>query len=115
MSEIKNVTVVGAGTMGSQIALQTALAGRYQVTLVDAVPGQLERARAQNRKLLERSVDKGRLTKAQADAALGRITDTNDLEDAAKGADIVIEAGIEDFGTKRSVFTALGKASRQHA
>jgi 3-hydroxybutyryl-CoA dehydrogenase len=115
MSEIENVTVVGAGTMGSQIALQTALAGRYQVTHVDAVPGQLERARAQNRKLLDRSVEKGRLTKEQADAALGRITDSDDLEGAAKGADLVIEAVIEDFDTKKTVFTALGKAARKDA
>ena len=92
MNEIEKVTVVGAGTMGSQIALQTALAGRYQVKLVDAVPGQLERARAQNRKLLDRSVEKGRLTKEKADAALGRITDSDDLEQSAKGADLVIEA-----------------------
>jgi 3-hydroxybutyryl-CoA dehydrogenase len=115
MSEINDVTLVGAGTMGSQIALQTALAGRYQVTLVDAVPGQLERARAQNRKLLDRSVEKGRLTKEQADAALGRITDSDDLEGAAKGADLVIEAVIEDFDTKKTVFTALGKAARKDA
>jgi len=115
MSEINDVTVVGAGTMGSQIALQTALAGRYQVKLVDAVPGQLERARAQNRKLLDRSVEKGRLTKEQADAALGRITDSDDLEEAAQGADLVIEAVIEDFDTKKSVFTALGKAARKDA
>jgi 3-hydroxybutyryl-CoA dehydrogenase len=115
MDEIKNVTVVGAGTMGSQIALQTALAGRYQVKLVDAVPGQLERARAQNRKLLDRSVEKGRLTKEKADEALGRITDSDDLEDAATGADLVIEAVIEDFDTKKTVFTALGKAARKDA
>jgi 3-hydroxybutyryl-CoA dehydrogenase len=115
MSEINDVTVVGAGTMGSQIALQTALAGRYQVKLVDAVPGQLERARAQNRKLLDRSVEKGRLTKEKADAALGRITDSDDLEEAARGADLVIEAVIEDFDTKKSVFTALGKAARKDA
>ena len=115
MSEISDVTVVGAGTMGSQIALQTALAGRYQVKLVDAVPGQLERARAQNRKLLDRSVEKGRLTRDKADAALGRITDSDDLEEAARGADLVIEAVIEDFDTKKSVFTALGKASRKDA
>jgi 3-hydroxybutyryl-CoA dehydrogenase len=115
MDEINDVTVVGAGTMGSQIALQTALAGRYQVKLVDAVPGQLERARAQNRKLLDRSVEKGRLTKEQADAALGRITDSDDLEEAAKGADLVIEAVIEDFDTKKSVFTALGKAATKDA
>src|SRR6266851_2617664 len=74
MSEIKKVTVVGAGTMGSQIALQTAIAGRYQVTLIDAVPAQLERARAQNQKLLDRSVEKGRLTKEGADDALSSIT-----------------------------------------
>jgi len=115
MGEINHVTVVGAGTMGSQIALQTALAGRYQVKLVDAVPGQLERARAQNRKLLDRSVEKGRLTKEQADAALGRITDSDDLEEAAQGADLVIEAVIEDFDTKKSVFTALGEAARKDA
>jgi 3-hydroxybutyryl-CoA dehydrogenase len=115
MSEINDVTVVGAGTMGSQIALQTALAGRYQVKLVDAVPGQLERARAQNRRLLDRSAEKGRLTKELADAALGRITDSDDLEDAARGADLVIEAVIEDFDTKKSVFTALGKAASKDA
>src|SRR5713226_4885588 len=115
MSEIENVTVVGAGTMGSQIALQTALAGRYRVTLVDAAPGQLERARAHNRKLLDRSVEKGRLTKETADAALGRITDSDDLEDAAKGADLVIEAVVEEFDTKKNVFMSLGKAAKNDA
>jgi len=115
MSEIKNVTVIGAGTMGSQIALQTALAGHYQVTLVDAVPGQLERARIQNRKLVDRAVDKGRLTNEQADEALGRIVDGSDLEEAAKHADLVIEAVVEDFETKKVVFTALGRASKEDA
>src|SRR5712691_4818820 len=115
MSEIKNVTVVGAGTMGSQIALQTALAGRYRVTLVDPVPGQLDRARAQNRKLVDRAVEKGRLTKEQAGDALGGITDSDDLEAAARSADLVIEAVIEEFDTKKSVFTALGKAARKDA
>jgi 3-hydroxybutyryl-CoA dehydrogenase len=115
MADIKNVTVVGAGTMGSQIALQTALAGRYQVTLVDAVAGQLERARAQNRKLIDRAVEKGRLTKDRADAALDRITDSGDVESAAAKADLVIEAVIEDFDTKKGVFTALGTAARKDA
>jgi 3-hydroxybutyryl-CoA dehydrogenase len=115
MSEIANVTVVGAGTMGSQIALQTALAGRYRVTLVDPVPGQLDRARAQNRKLVDRAVEKGRLTKEQADDALGRIIDSDDLEASAKQADLVIEAVIEEYDTKKSVFTALGKVARKDA
>lgn len=115
MSEIKNVTVVGAGTMGSQIALQTALAGRYDVTLVDAVAGQLDRARAQNRKLVDRAVEKGRLTKEKGDDALGRITDGHDLVKAVAGADLVIEAVIEDFDTKKGVFTALGTAAKKDA
>src|ERR1700737_5128946 len=109
MGEIQSVTVVGAGTMGSQIALQTSLAGRYQVTLVDAVPGQLQRARANNTKLVDRAVEKGRMTREQGDAALSRIKDSDDLQEAAKTADLVIEAGIEDFDTKGKVFSAPGK------
>jgi 3-hydroxybutyryl-CoA dehydrogenase len=101
--------------MGSQIALQTALSGRYQVTLVDAVAGQLERARAQNRKLVDRAVEKGRLTKERADEALSRITESGDLEGAAVKADLVIEAVVEDFETKKDVFTALGRAASREA
>jgi len=115
MNEIRNVTVVGAGTMGSQIALQTALSGRYQVTLVDAVAGQLERARAQNRKLVDRAVEKGRLTKERAGDALDCINESGDLEGAAAKADLVIEAVIEDFETKKDVFTALGRAAGREA
>jgi 3-hydroxybutyryl-CoA dehydrogenase len=115
MSEISNVTVVGAGTMGSQIALQTALSGRYRVTLVDAVAGQLERAGAQNRKLIDRAVEKGRVARERADAALDRISDTSDLDRAAASADLVIEAVIEDFDTKKEVFSALGHSAGREA
>jgi 3-hydroxybutyryl-CoA dehydrogenase len=111
MRELKRVTVVGAGTMGSQIALQTALSGWYDVTLVDSVAGQLDRARTQNQKLVSRSVEKGRLTEDQAEAAMGRIKDAEDLAGAAQDADLVIEAVIESFEAKKSVFEALG----QHA
>jgi 3-hydroxybutyryl-CoA dehydrogenase len=115
MHELKRVVVVGSGTMGSQIALQTALSGRYDVTLVDAVPAQLERARAQNQKLLDRSVEKGRLTSEAADAALARITDNHDLGTAARSADMVIEAVVEDFDAKKSVFSALGEHAPKDA
>jgi 3-hydroxybutyryl-CoA dehydrogenase len=115
MRELKRVTVVGAGTMGSQIALQTALSGRYDVTLVDTVAGQLERARQQNRKLLERSVEKGRLEKAAADATAARIEESGDLAAAAREADLVIEAVVEDFDAKKQVFEALGKSAAPDA
>jgi 3-hydroxybutyryl-CoA dehydrogenase len=101
--------------MGSQIALQTALSGKHDVTLVDSVPGQLERARAQNRKLLDRSVEKGRLTEAAADAALERIADSGDLATSAASVDLVIEAVIEDFDVKKAVFEALGEHARKDA
>ena len=115
MHELKRVLVVGAGTMGSQIALQTALSGRHDVTLVDTAPGQLDRAVTHNRKLLDRSVEKGRLTQDQADAAAARIKATADLAQAASRADLVIEAVIEDFDAKKSVFEALGKQANKEA
>jgi 3-hydroxybutyryl-CoA dehydrogenase len=109
MGELKRVVVVGAGTMGSQIALQTALSGKYDVTLVDSMHGQLERAKAQNQKLVDRSVEKGRLTAEQAKTAMERIHDSDTLAGPAGDADIVIEAVIEDFDAKKGVFTELSK------
>jgi 3-hydroxybutyryl-CoA dehydrogenase len=115
MHELKRVLVVGAGTMGSQIALQTALSGRYDVTLVDSMPGQLDRAGAQNRRLMDRAVEKGRITEAGAADALARIAPSADLPDACKTADLVIEAVIEDFDAKKHVFEALGKHAKKDA
>ena len=115
MHELKRVLVVGAGTMGSQIALQTALSGRYEVTLLDTVHGQLERARAQNRKLLDRSVEKQRVTQRQADETLARIADSNDIREAARTADLAIEAVIENFDAKKTVFEELGKHATEDA
>jgi 3-hydroxybutyryl-CoA dehydrogenase len=115
MHELKRVLVIGAGTMGSQIALQTALSGRYDVTLADSVEGQLDRARAQNIRLGDRSVEKGRLTKEAAAAALGRIQDSSDLAEAAGQADLVIEAVVEDFDVKSAVFKTLGQHAAKDA
>src|SRR5207245_11232637 len=115
MHELKRVVVVGAGTMGSQIALQTALSGRYDVTLVDTVAGQLDRASANNRKLLDRSVEKGRLSHKVADAAFQRIATSGDLNGAVRDGDLVIGAVVAHFGAKKSVFEALGKHAKGDA
>lgn len=115
MHELKRVLVIGAGTMGSQIALQTALSGRYEVTLVDSAPAQLERAEQQNRKLVDRSVEKGRLTRDAADSALARIVVSADLAAAAPTADIAIEAVVEKFEAKQEVFEALGEHASKDA
>ncbi|HYM67889.1 MAG TPA: 3-hydroxyacyl-CoA dehydrogenase family protein, partial [Patescibacteria group bacterium] len=79
------------------------------------VSGQLERARAQNRKLLDRSVEKGRLTQEAADQALARITDSADLAKSGPAADLVIEAVIENFDAKKAVFQDLGKHAKPDA
>jgi 3-hydroxybutyryl-CoA dehydrogenase len=115
MADEQRVVVIGAGTMGSQIALQTAYSGKYPVTLVDADRAQLDRAREQNRKLVARGVEKGRLTQEDADSALGRIQLSTDLAGAAAKADIVIEAVFEDLDVKRRVFEELERSAPREA
>lgn len=107
MTQIDKVAVVGGGTMGSQIALQTAIADRYDVDLTDADAAQLERARQQNDKLLARAVERGRLTEQQAQAARARLRYTPDLADAVQGSGLVIEAIYENLKAKQELFRKL--------
>jgi 3-hydroxybutyryl-CoA dehydrogenase len=99
------VAVVGAGTMGNGIAHVFAQHG-HEVALIDSAPGALERGLATIRKNLDRQVKKEVLTKEKADAALGRIACSGELA-AAEGADIVVEAIVEDLAAKVGVFEAL--------
>lgn len=115
MSEIKRVAVIGAGTMGSQIALQTAYSGRYRVAVVDSVPEQLQRAEAQNQRLVARAVERGRRTEEVGRAALAAITYTGDFAAAVGDADLVIEAVPENLDLKLEVWKRLGTAARPEA
>jgi 3-hydroxybutyryl-CoA dehydrogenase len=105
---IEKVAIIGAGTMGSQIALQTAYSGLYRVALTDASGPQLERAAGQNAKLVARAVEKGRRTEQEGQAALSSIESTTDLGAAVDGADLVIEAVFENLDAKLEVWRALG-------
>jgi 3-hydroxybutyryl-CoA dehydrogenase len=67
------------------------------------------------RRLLDRSVEKGRLTETAAAEALARMKDSSDLASVAASADLVIEAVIEDFDAKKSVFESLGKHAKKDA
>jgi 3-hydroxybutyryl-CoA dehydrogenase len=111
MAELRNVLVVGAGTMGSQIALQTALGGAHEVYLVDASEEQLERAQDQNRKLVARAVEKGRCSAAAGESALEAISLGTDLDAAARSADLMIEAVYEDFAVKKEIFERADAAA----
>ncbi|MDQ6774510.1 MAG: 3-hydroxyacyl-CoA dehydrogenase family protein [Candidatus Dormibacteraeota bacterium] len=105
MGEIHRVAVVGSGTMGSQIALQTAYSGSHRVTLVDSQAGQVEAARAQNAKLKARAVERGRIDQTRADAVVEALTYTTDLAAAVGDADLVIEAIYENLEAKRELWS----------
>ena len=99
------LAVVGAGLMGSGIAQVAAQAG-WEVVLRDLTDDALERGRNGIRSSLDRFVAKGKVTEADAEAALGRITTTTDLA-AVAGADIVVEAIFEQVEAKQELFRTL--------
>jgi 3-hydroxybutyryl-CoA dehydrogenase len=114
MTEIKNVVVVGAGAMGSQIGLLCALAG-YSATISDIAQDALDRADTQLRQRMSRDIEKNRRSRDDVDAAFGRLTFSTDLTAAAATADFVIEAAIEKLDVKRRLFTDLDRAAPPHA
>src|SRR5688572_14653911 len=94
--------VVGAGTMGRGIAHVGALSG-YEVALHDKDPKQVETALSAVRAEMQKGVEKGKLAKADMDAALGRLRAATDLCADAAAADVVIEAVFEDETLKTKV------------
>jgi len=103
--EIRTVGVVGAGQMGNGIAHVMALAG-YDVLLNDISSEALEKALATIRRNLDRQVDRDRITAGEMEAALARITTTDDLAALGK-ADLIIESATEREEIKQKIFDAL--------
>jgi len=114
VSDIADVAVIGAGTMGHGIAQVAAQAG-YAVRLADALPGAAERGVAQVRRNLDGAVERGKATPAERDDALARISVAADVDAAARGADLVIEAAPEDLALKRGLFAQLDAAAPEGA
>jgi 3-hydroxybutyryl-CoA dehydrogenase len=112
-SSPQRIVVVGAGLMGSGIAQVSAQAG-LPVTLRDVSQDALRRALAGIEASLARFVAKDRLSREDADAALGRITTTTDL-DLAGEADLVVEAVFESLEVKTEVFGELDRLCRDDA
>ena len=104
---IKQVAVVGAGTMGAGIAISLATAG-FGVTLIEPKAEILAGGVARLKSTIEASAAKGRLSAAAAAAAIARVRSADTL-DAAAGADLVIEAVFENLGVKQSVFRDLAR------
>ncbi|HEY1177584.1 MAG TPA: 3-hydroxyacyl-CoA dehydrogenase family protein [Phytomonospora sp.] len=101
-----SLAVIGSGLMGSGIAQVSAVAG-WTVTVHDVSEEALARGRAGIEKSLAKFVAKDKISQADADAALARITTSTDLEKAAADADIVVEAVFEQIDIKQDIFRRL--------
>ncbi|MGA2937532.1 MAG: 3-hydroxyacyl-CoA dehydrogenase NAD-binding domain-containing protein [Syntrophobacteraceae bacterium] len=107
---VRKIGVVGAGAMGTGIANVAAMNG-YEVVLRDIEMSYVERSINNMGKFMARSVEKGKISEEQRQAALNRVKGTISIEDLAD-ADFVIEAVIEDLDLKKEVFKALDKICR---
>ncbi len=103
---MKNITVIGSGTMGNGIAHVFAQYG-YPVTLVDVSAPALEKAMITIGNNLERQIKKGTLTEEGKVSILNRICPINNLEQGVAGADLVVEAATENVALKLKIFADM--------
>jgi 3-hydroxybutyryl-CoA dehydrogenase len=108
---VRTIAVIGAGPVGRGIA-QLAARGGYRTILEDLLPNALRRAESEIRIQLDRAVDSGGVTADAAHAALSRLEFADSVEDAARPADLVIEAVPEELESKIEIFTLLDKICR---
>lgn len=110
---IKKVGVVGAGMMGAEIALCFAREG-YETVLNDISQEIADRGKEKQAAILDKNIKKGRITKEDKTATLNRVTATGNLEDMAD-CDLIIEAVLEVFDIKKSVFEKLDAICKESA
>lgn len=112
MTRIKTVAVAGAGTMGTGIGIVAARAG-FDTVIFDRSGESGARAQEQAAAFLRKSVNRGKMSQEQFDAAMGRWRSTTDMA-ALADADIVIEAVYEDLDVKHQLFAALDRICPAH-
>lgn len=103
---MKNITVIGAGTMGNGIA-HTFAQKDFNVNLVDISADALEKAIATISKNLDRMVKKDRITEDDKNNTLSNITTYTDIKEGVKGVDLVVEAATENIDLKLKIFKQL--------
>jgi len=111
VARVETVAVIGAGIMGRGIAHAAALGG-YRTILEDLLPNALRRAENEIRTNLDKAVELGKVTAPQALAAFGRLEYAGSVDEAAREADLVIEAVPEEMESKIEIFTLLDKICR---
>ena len=111
MAEVRTIAVIGAGIMGRGIAHAAALGG-YRTILEEFCRTALRKAETEIRSNLDKAVELGKVTKDDADEAFGRLEYASSVEQAAREADMVIEAVPEEMESKIEIFTLLDKVCR---
>jgi 3-hydroxybutyryl-CoA dehydrogenase len=111
MVEVRTIAVIGAGIMGRGIAHAAALGG-YRTILEDILPTALRKAETEIRANLNKAVEIGKVSKDAADEAFDRLEYGSSVEQAAREADLVIEAVPEEMESKIEIFTLLDRVSR---
>ena len=101
---IRQIAIIGTGTMGRGIAYLSAVAG-YETVIHDVDVGVLDAAKASVESTLKKSVEKGKLSESAAGDALKRIQVATDLEPAVREADLIIEAVPENPDLKKNLFS----------
>jgi 3-hydroxybutyryl-CoA dehydrogenase len=111
VTQVKTVAVIGAGIMGCGIAHAAAIGG-YRTILEDLLPAALRRAESEIRSNLDKAVELGKVAAPDADAAFQRLEYAGSVDEAAREADLVIEAVPEEMESKIEIFTLLDKICR---
>jgi len=114
VENIRKIAVIGAGVMGRGIAQVVAQSG-FEVYLCDIKDEILQSAMATIKKFVNRAVDKGKLSREDAEKILNRIKTTTIVKEAVKEADFVIEAVFENLDVKKSVFKEIDENAPKHA
>ncbi len=110
---MKNISVIGAGTMGNGIAHVFAQNG-YRVNLIDISEKSLEKALATIEKNMDRMVAKEKITEADKKEALSRLTTTTEMLSGVENADLVVEAATENVDLKLKIFKDLDAMTPEH-
>ncbi len=108
---VETIAVIGAGIMGRGIAHAAALGG-YRTILEDLFPNTLRKAETEIRVHLDQAVELGTVNAADADAAFLRIEYAGSVDEAARQADLVIEAVPDEMESKLEIFIMLDKFCR---
>ncbi len=110
---MKNIAVIGAGTMGNGIAHTFAQFG-YKVSLIDIAQSSLDKGIATITKNLDRQVAKEKISEADKNATLVNITTFTDTKEGVAGVDLVVEAATENVDLKLKIFKNLDEITEDH-